>query len=162
MTHPHSIRICRCKIQFEEAKPFHTSHKRLSAFGMSWTWIDSPRNRHARRAVTNAFRLLVCLGRDAEKDRRADRRHKRLSAFGMSWTNAHVLRQLRRNRPSQTPFGFWYVLDTSPPPSISRRETGSHKRLSAFGMSWTTSYWMVSFNQSLRSQTPFGFWYVLD
>ena len=63
--------------------------------------------------------------------------HKRLSAFGMSWTSGGAFKNPLR-KASQTPFGFWYVLDHVFVMwhAAAPAEQG-HKRLSAFGMSWT-------------------------
>ena len=123
--------------------------------------------------VTNAFRLLVCLGSTSAGATAAARFrcHKRLSAFGMSWTWPAV-RQCRPGAPgSQTPFGFWYVLDCNQYGHPSSRHVSQtpfgfwyvldmkqrdykdatdlgHKRLSAFGMSWTSMFFRHTLRQN--------------
>ena len=77
------------EVVIEEGPEGAEGHKRLSAFGMSWTKQAVDRICNLVADVTNAFRLLVCLGPAAETGEVAD-----------------FLLQL-----SQTPFGFWYVLD---------------------------------------------------
>ena len=65
--------------------------------------------------VTNAFRLLVCLGPNTQGESN----------------------EQDRNVKSQTPFGFWYVLDGNAMSTFLPFKKVGHKRLSAFGMSWT-------------------------
>ena len=75
----------------------------------------------------------------------------------------HFVEKINEKCRSQTPFGFWYVLDISAAPELLATLAEGHKRLSAFGMSWT-----LEINEEDKaefrnvSQTPFGFWYVLD
>ena len=85
------------------------------------------------QGVTNAFRLLVCLGpwytrRESVADAKG---HKRLSAFGMSWTPRRgPIKGMVAGHRSQTPFGFWYVLDS--PKGTNQRDGGRTSVTNAF------------------------------
>ena len=91
-------------------------------------------------SVTNAFRLLVCLGRiDAQGHTRSrDRWSQTPFGFWYVLDGARLQRRGERHeRRSQTPFGFWYVLDAFKQKIDNALKFAGHKRLSAFGMSWT-------------------------
>ena len=114
--------------------------------------------------VTNAFRLLVCLGRPRNYEEDCDWAlgHKRLSAFGMSWTEVTQVEKAENAGVSQTPFGFWYVLDCE----FDWKTIVNYSRRSQtpFGFWYVLDHYCQNTDtgKKVRSQTPFGFWYVLD
>ena len=186
---------------------------------MSWTVKRRAITVTLSVLVTNAFRLLVCLGPAHRREQRVALGKASQTPFGFWYvldaedipTILHFIEKM-----SQTPFGFWYVLDRGGGNPHAARGPPRHKRLSAFGMSWTggtgprfvilgttaghkrlsafgMSWTRLCFRQVRRregvrhkrlsafgmswtrvlerckplvdeylSQTPFGFWYVLD
>ena len=90
-------------------------------------------------------------------------RHKRLSAFGLSWTHYGVLRQLRQEGiRSQTPFGFWSVLDVIILTRVTPEDLDLSQTPFGFWYVLDTESMVKSISEAAWSQTPFGFWYVLD
>ena len=123
-----------------EANAMSEGHKRLSAFGMSWTHSNRKSITPSSLRVTNAFRLLVCLGHSVE--------WKQISPDDLDVTNAFRLlvclglvaaQKIARACVAVTN-AFRLLVCLGPPKHIGyivNREWFSHKRLSAFGMSWT-------------------------